>query len=183
MGKFERMQIKSFKHNGHIHRIWQENWLMPADYLDPRHASEAWLILINSHTRILESNGQEWVSRIPAVSFFIPEEWYNIVALMEDTGIRYYCNIASPPYRNGSSLTYIDYDLDVIVTPDGLHQIVDEGEYHRHKSLYHYSEAVQGKVQEGLDKLIERIDRRASPFSDALAESYFARWKEQAERE
>ena len=27
--EYECYQIKSFKHNGHIHRIWFENWLVP----------------------------------------------------------------------------------------------------------------------------------------------------------
>ena len=27
--EYERYQIKSFKHNGHIHRIWFENWPVP----------------------------------------------------------------------------------------------------------------------------------------------------------
>ena len=44
----------------------------------------------------------------------IPQEWYNIVALLEDGGIRYYCNVASPPYSSKQIITYIDYDLERI---------------------------------------------------------------------
>ena len=69
------------------------------------------------------------MSRVPGVAFFIPETWYNIVALIDPDGIRYYCNIASPPYDGQGVITYIDYDLDVIVHSGGDVRIVDRDEY------------------------------------------------------
>lgn len=99
-------------------------WAVPQQILHPDHINESMHVLINNQTRIRESDGREWISRIPAVSFFIPDQWFNIVALIEAQGIRYYCNIASPPYVSGDTLTYIDYDLDVVPTPDGQVQVV-----------------------------------------------------------
>lgn len=114
-------------------------------------------VLINSQTKIVEADGKEWVSRIPGVSFFVPGEWFNIVALMEEQGIRYYCNIASPPYVNGRVITYIDYDLDVIRLPAGDIHVVDQEEYERHKQMYHYSAIVDTKVKQGLHDLLARV--------------------------
>jgi protein associated with RNAse G/E len=169
--------IKSFKHDGHLHRMWYSNWLIPEKFLHPEHASESMFVLVNSKTKILEADGREWVSKIPVVSFFIPGEWYNIVALLESTGIRYYCNIASPVYKSGQVMTYIDYDLDVILNPSGEINLLDQHEYERHKINYHYSAAVVAKVQAGLKALLHRMENKSAPFQDDLVWSYYEMWK------
>lgn len=176
MVQYEQCIIKSFKHNGHIHRLWQQNWLVPRRSLIREHEEESVIVLINRQTPIQESDGKQWISRVPAVSFFIPGQWFNVVALLEAGGIRYYCNIASPPYLQGGILTYIDYDLDVIRTADGNRYIVDQDEYEQHKQLYHYPQAVQDKVKEGLDALLGRIEHGGSPFSDETAIAYYEEW-------
>ena len=169
--------IKSFKHNGSVHRVWMQNWPVPQDELKPEHKAEQMQVFVSSHTPIIEADGKEWVSRVPGVSFFIPKEWYNIVALIEPAGIRYYCNIASPPYLNGNILTYIDYDLDVIVMPNRTRQVVDIDEYEIHQNVYHYSNAVKQKVESGLNTLLERIDQGKVPFDDSAVYNYFELWK------
>ena len=171
--------IKSFKHNGRLHRMWLENWMVPEDRLRPEHQAESMAVLINSKTRILESDGREWVSRVPSVAFFVPGCWFNIIALLEEEGIRYYCNVASPPYVNHAEnvITYIDYDLDVIRNAAGDMQIVDQKEYELHQASLHYSDMVKAKVQEGLYEVTDRIRKKASPFDDAHVMAYFEEWK------
>ena len=169
--------IKSFKHNGSVHRMWLQNWQVPEEKLQPEHTAEQMKVFVSNHTPIVEADGKEWVSRVPGVSFFIPKQWYNIVALIEPAGIRYYCNVASPPYVNGDTLTYIDYDLDVIVLPDGSRQVVDIDEYELHQNIYHYSAAVKEKAEAGLNGLLERVDHRQPPFNDEAVYGYFELWK------
>ncbi|MGO4548655.1 DUF402 domain-containing protein [Paenibacillus sp. 2TAB23] len=176
MEPYRHCVIKSFKHNGHIHRTWQQNWLVPDELLDDKHKAEAMKVFINRQTPIQESDGKIWISRVPAVSFFIPKQWFNVVALLEEGGVRYYCNIASPPYMQGDVLTYIDYDLDVIRTADGERSIVDQDEYELHKAAYHYPKMVDEKVQAGLSALLERMDQNLSPFQDELVTSYYEAW-------
>lgn len=72
--------IKSFKHDGHIHRIWMENWRVPEAALHPAHQERGIKVFVNCQTRIRESDGKEWISRVPGVSFFIPKHWFNVVA-------------------------------------------------------------------------------------------------------
>jgi protein associated with RNAse G/E len=170
--------IKSFKHDGHLHRVWLENWRVPYDCLTRAHQDHDIQIFVNCQTRIRESDGREWISRIPGVSFFMPGKWYNVVALLEEDGIRYYCNVASPFYQSGNVLTYIDYDLDVILNQRGDIYLVDEDEYNRHKRLYHYSQAVEDKVMAGLEELMERIKCRQEPFDDAAVLAYYQLWKD-----
>jgi protein associated with RNAse G/E len=169
--------IKSFKYNGHLHRTWLQNWLVPPPMVLPQHQQEAMHILINHRTPIIEADGKKWTSRVPGVSFFIPDMWYNVVALLEDNGIRYYCNIASPPYLTGNVMTYIDYDLDVIVLPNRKVSVVDQEEYMRHKASYQYPEFVQRKVEESVQLLLARIERVEIPFCDDDVYYYFEQWK------
>ncbi|CAM3618580.1 DUF402 domain-containing protein [Marinicrinis lubricantis] len=169
--------IKSFKHDGHLHRMWKENWLIPGHKLRPEHRNEGIHVLINDQTPIQEANGSHWVSRIPGISFFIPKQWFNVVALIEEGGIRYYCNIASPPYNDGSNMTYIDYDLDVVVTHHKQVHVLDEAEYELHKHRYNYSPLVEEKVERGLESVIERIRRNQAPFQDEAVIQYYEEWK------
>jgi protein associated with RNAse G/E len=178
MNPNNRYTIKSFKHDGHLHRMWLENWRVPGENLHPSHAAENMLVFVNDQTRIQEADGKEWISKIPGVSFFIPDIWYNIVALIEEAGIRYYCNLASPPYLYKEVLTYIDYDLDVIMLPDGNIRIVDKEEYEYHKIVYHYSPLVQEKVEEALNSLLKRMKGREAPFHNESVYKYYTYWKE-----
>lgn len=178
MRHFETAVIKSFKHDGHLHRMWMQNWIFPRSVLHQDHAKASMVVTINSNTRIQESDGKEWISRIPGISFFIPDQWFNIVALLEENGIRYYCNLASPAYITDGVLTYIDYDLDVIVLPNGEVRVVDQDEYEQHKLEYHYPAIVQDKVKQGLDSLLGLIERKAPPFQDKLIFQYYSMWKE-----
>lgn len=169
--------IKSFKHNGRLHRMWMENRRVPDHLLHPRHKEQNMIVTVNCHTRIVEAMGNEWYSRNPGVTFFIPGAWYNIVALIQSGGVRYYCNVASPPYVSGHVLTYIDYDLDLIVTPGGERFLVDQDEYDRHRLSYHYSPAVEQKVQEGLAELMGRASQGAEPFNWRQVNAYYDWWK------
>lgn len=176
-GPYQKYVIKSFKHDGSLHRLWLENWRVPDDRLHPRHAAESVWVVLNDHTTIVEADGKEWVSRVPAVSFFMPERWYNVVALIEDKGIRYYCNLASPPYRYGNVLTYIDYDLDVVVMPGGAVHELDRDEFMLHKEEYRYGEAVEILVESGLQELLVKIENKDFPFGDAEVYHYYEQWK------
>jgi protein associated with RNAse G/E len=180
---YERFVIKSFKHDGSLHRVWMENWQVPAQLLHTEHAEESVWVYLNEQTTIIEKGGKEWVSKIPAVSFFLPNEWFNVVALLEDKGIRYYCNLASPPYRYGDVLTYIDYDLDLVVLPDGSIHELDRDEFVRHKAEYRYSESVLDQIEFGLRKLREAIRSQSLPFGDEIAYRYYEQWKKQMNAE
>lgn len=180
MNPFSPYRIKSFKHDGHLHRMWLQNWRVPESLLVPEHRAESMIVLINSQTPIRERDGKEWTSKIPSVTFFIPGQWFNVVSLLEEQGVRYYCNIASPPYVAGSVITYIDYDLDVIRTPDGTIQIVDQEEYELHRQNYHYSEVVERKVKRGLEAVLGRLRREETPFLNERVLAYYELWKNES---
>ncbi|MFF2093244.1 hypothetical protein [Paenibacillus sp. NPDC058174] len=73
MNKYRHCVIKSFKHDGHLHRTWQRNWLVPNERLAAAQRDENMIVLINRQTPIQEADGKLWISRVPAVSFLSPE--------------------------------------------------------------------------------------------------------------
>ena len=58
----EPVQIHSFKHNGHIHRIWDETTVLKG--------SQNLVIGGNDRTIVTESDGRTWVTREPAITYF-----------------------------------------------------------------------------------------------------------------
>jgi protein associated with RNAse G/E len=176
MTEYEQFEIKSFKHNGSVHRIWYQNWKIPNQLLLPMHQQEDLIVLVNDQTKIKEASGKEWVSRVPSIAYFPKDLWYNIIALMEPEGVRFYCNIASPRYMYQGVLTYIDYDLDVIRSVDGQIQIVDQEEYDNHRLVYRYPKLVETKVRNGLNQLLSRLHTGITPFGDNSASYYYQMW-------
>ena len=65
---------------------------------------------------------------------------------------------------DGSILTFIDLDIDVLVAPDFSRRILDEDEFATHALLYHYPAAVRDTVPRALAELNASIERRDFPF-------------------
>ncbi|NMM53019.1 DUF402 domain-containing protein [Paenibacillus aquistagni] len=176
MEHYRQVLVKSFKHDGHLHRVWLKNWLVPQAVRHARFSGQQMHVLINSQTPIVESDGKQWMSKVPAVTFLIPKLWFNVVALIEEQGVRYYCNIASPPYEYEDTFTYIDYDLDVIRHANGHVAVVDRDEYNHNRMLYHYPDMVERKVAAGLEEVLERIHAAELPFDDEAVIWQYRQW-------
>lgn len=176
--EWERVNVKSFKHDGSVHRIWQDNWIVPAEKLLLTQQEQHMCVVVHPGGR--QSKEKEghmvWTSRTPSVTFFVPKMWFNIVALLEKQGVRYYCNIASPFTRYAQTITYIDYDLDVIKYPDGSSYVIDQDDYQRHRKQYQYSREVERKVRQGLHGLLRLINERQQPFDDETVVQYYEWW-------
>jgi len=66
------------------------------------------------------------------VETYYTDRWYNIFEIhaREDDSLRgWYCNITQPASFNGSTITYVDLALDLLVFPDGRKLILDEDEF------------------------------------------------------
>lgn len=103
--------IQSYKHDGSLHRTWRDTMVLKT--------TENALIGVNDHTLVTENDGRRWVTREPAIVYFHKKYWFNIIAMIRETGVSYYCNLASPYILDPEALKYIDYDLDVKVFADG----------------------------------------------------------------
>ena len=159
-----RLQIHCYKHNGKIHRIWDE-----ATIIDE---NDECLICGNFKTKVIESDGKSHRTKEPAIIFFYKNRWFNVVAQFKEFGLFYYCNIASPYLIDENTIKYIDYDLDLRVFPDGVFRILDRNEYKYHKKIMHYSNELDYIVNKELEGLISLKNARSGPFNKRIIQDY-----------
>ena len=135
VGEFKKRRevlIHCYKHDGNIHRSWDEAVLLKKN--------DDYIVFGNNKTIVTESDGRTWRTKEPAIMYFFKDKWFNIIAQIKKDGIYYYCNIASPYIIEENTIKYIDYDLDLRIFPSGDYKILDKGEYKYHKRIMNYSD-------------------------------------------
>jgi protein associated with RNAse G/E len=160
--------IQSYKHDGQLHRIWRDTMVLKT--------SEYSLIGVNDHTLVTESDGRRWVTREPAIVYFHKKYWFNIIAMIREKGVSYYCNLASPYVLDAEALKYIDYDLDIKVFPDGEKRLLDVDEYDEHRKQMHYSADIDFILKENVKILVDWINHHKGPFSKEYVEIWYQRY-------
>ncbi len=163
--------IQSFKHDGSLHRTWAKGYVL--------HSNEDEWIVVTHKTWVSESDGRSWYTREPAICFFYPNKWYNVISMIRKTGIYYYCNLASPCVYDVEAIKNIDYDLDVKVYPDKTLDILDEDEFELHQRQMDYPQDVIQIVRDALEDLLDCIDHDCGPFDNKLIKSYFETYLKQ----
>ena len=161
----KRYEIHGYKHDGNIHRIWDEAVLTEIH--------DDYLVFGNERTKVTESDGRVWKTKEPAVLYFYYNNWYNIIRQYKKDGIYYYCNIASPFIIEEDTIKYIDYDLDLRVFPDGSFKVLDCGEYKYHKNLMGYSNKLDKVLKDELSILIEHARKKDVAFKPGTVEHYY----------
>ncbi|HEY9404199.1 MAG TPA: DUF402 domain-containing protein [Pyrinomonadaceae bacterium] len=150
--------VEARKFDGRLHRTWQARLLAQEDSLiivegvfeeEIRHP-QLGLIAPGTHS----------------TEYYWKDRWYSIFRFREPTGElrNYYCNINLPAVFDGSVLTFIDLDIDVLVTPDFTRHILDEDEFAANAARYLYPAEVLDTVPRAFAELIGRIERRDYPF-------------------
>lgn len=153
--------VRAHKYDGSEHRSWnaqllrQEGSLLVLDGTFAKEIKHELLGTIASGTKSIE---YYWLDR-----------WYNVFRFAEPTGeLRsYYCNVNVPPAFDGQVLSYVDLDIDILVEPDLSYRIVDLEDFEQNAERFGYSEDVQREARQGLERLVQLIEARAFPFSDA----------------
>lgn len=171
----EFITIKSYKHDGSLHRTWRDTMVLKT--------SENALIGCNDHTLVTESDGRRWVTREPALMYFHKHYWFNIVTMIRDNGVSYYCNLASPVVLDKEALKYIDYDLDVKVFPNGEKRLLDVDEYEEHGKKWSYSPQTDKILKHNVLILVDWINNRKGPFSKEYVEIWYNRYLELSRRQ
>ena len=162
--------IKSYKHDGSLHRTWRDTMVLKT--------SENALIGCNDHTLVTESDGRRWITREPALVYFHKHYWFNIVTMIRENGVSYYCNLASPAVLDKEALKYIDYDLDVKVFPNGEKRLLDVDEYEDHGNKWHNSADIDKILKHNVRVLDDWINNGKGPFSKEYVEIWYNRYLE-----
>ena len=164
----DRLQIQCYKHNGRIHRSWDE-----ALVLDVK---DDYIVCGNNKTLVTESDRTTWKTKEPAIMYFFKDKWYNIIVQLKKDGIFYYCNIATPFIIEDGTIKYIDYDLDLRVFPTGEYKILDRMEYKYHKKIMKYSDDLDKVITSSLTELIESYKKDFYAFDNNINLDYHNRY-------
>lgn len=166
----DKLQIQCYKHNGKIHRAWDEAML-----LDEK---KEYLVFGNMKTLVTEAEGNTWRTKEPSVLYFFKDKWFNIICQLKKDGIYYYCNIATPFIIEENTIKYIDYDLDLRIFPNSEYRILDKMEYKYHKKIMNYSDDLDKVIKNGLEELIEEYKNNAYYFNKNINEKYCEKYME-----
>ncbi len=169
------LKIHCYKHNGTIHRTWDEAVVL--DIVDDI------LVCGNYKTIITEKSGRARKTKEPAIIFFYKKRWFNVFAQIKRKGIFYKCNIASPYLIDEDIIKFIDYDLDLKVFPDLSFKILDQGEYKYHQKIMKYSESLDEILKSELNELIDIVKNKESPFNKELIYKYHEKYLKLAEKD
>lgn len=161
----DKLQIHCYKHNGKIHRTWDEAVVLEVN--------DEFLVCGNNQTKVTENDGRTHRTKEPAIIFFYKNNWFNVIAQFKEFGLFYYCNIASPYIIDDKIIKYIDYDLDLRVFPDGGFRVLDKNEYKYHKRIMNYSEDLDFIINKELDKLIKMKGNKEGPFNLEILNKYY----------
>jgi len=158
----------SFKHDGTFHRSWDKACLIEEN--------DDYIVLANTHAYVHESDGRYWQAKDPAVTIFFKKQWINIICMLRQTGVYYYCNIASPYVIENGLITYIDYDLDVSKSPNGQVKVLDENEFHENKLILNYNEKIQSICFSTMVYAHQKCKNGEFPFDDEKVHEYYNRF-------
>lgn len=153
------ISVRVLKYDGEEHRRW------PAVIL----RQEADLLVLDA--KFDEEIRHDLLGTIAAgttsIEYYWLDRWYNIFRFSEPSGSlrNYYCNVNVPPTFDGSVLTYIDLDIDILVNTDLSYTVLDLEEFEHHAERYGYSNEVREQAERGLDQLKTLIETRAFPFN------------------
>ncbi|CAG9623010.1 nucleoside tri-diphosphate phosphatase [Sutcliffiella rhizosphaerae] len=164
----ETIQIHSYKHSGNIHRVWEETTVLKG--------TQNLVIGGNDRTIVTESDGRTWITREPAICYFHGKHWFNIIGMIREDGVYYYCNISSPFIADNEAIKYIDYDLDIKVFPDMTFILLDEDEYEKHRKEMKYPEVIDKILWSNVETLISWIRQRKGPFAPDFIDIWYERY-------
>ena len=164
----EFITVKSYKHDGSLHRTWRDSMILKT--------SDQAIIACNDHTLVTESDGRRWLTREPALLYYHKHYWFNIVTMIRQKGISYYCNLASPYVLDAEALKYIDYDLDIKIFPDGEKRLLDVDEYELHRRQMQYSKEIDQILKANVEILVDWINNKKGPFSPEYVDLWYERY-------
>lgn len=164
----EKFQIQCYKHNGKIHRCWDE-----AVFLDE---NDEYMVFANDRTLVIESEGSSWRTKEPAIMYFFKDSWFNVIAQLKKDGLYFYCNIATPYIIEEKTIKYIDYDLDLRIFPSGEYKVLDRMEYNYHKKIMNYSVDLDKSIHKALTELIHKYESKHPSFNKDKNVNYYRKY-------
>ena len=159
------IKVMSFKHDGSFHRCWDKTCFIEE--------TEDYIVVANSHTSVNESDGRYWQAKDPAVFIYFKKRWVNMICMIRNNGVSYYCNIASPFVFDDNAIKYIDYDLDASLAPNKTIKFLDENEYKINRTIMRYKDKLDVILRHTLNEVASDMKEGKFPFNDELIYEYY----------
>ncbi|MFY9421581.1 MAG: DUF402 domain-containing protein [Bacilli bacterium] len=170
----EVIDIISYKHDGELHRVWKDVVVLSK--------TEEEIVILNDKVYVIDGDGRRWKTREPAICFFYKQHWFNIICMLRDDDIYYYCNLSSPYVLDQEGIKYIDYDLDVKIFPDGEVMLLDRDEYDFNIKHKHYSQELREIIRYNLELLLGFIKDKRAPFNRESVLKWYEHYLKLAEK-
>ena len=148
--------VRVLKYDGAEHRTWPARIVRqvgPLIILDAVFAEEIQHDLLGTISSGTISKEYYWLDR-----------WYNVFRFSDPDrkGSRFYCNVTRPPSFDGSILTYVDLDIDVLVESDFSYKILDLEDFEN----YSYPTDLKERARQTLEELLSLVETRSFPFNE-----------------
>ena len=154
------MRVDSLKYDGSLHRSW------PARLV----SREGALVVVEGvfETEVRHRLLGTIAAGTHSTEYYWTDRWYSVFRFREPDGTlrNYYCNVNRPAEFDGRALTFVDLDIDVLVSPDFAYAVLDEEEFEAHAARFGYTDEVLRRVAEARVELIKLIETRAFPFDE-----------------
>lgn len=152
-------------------RKWpdREHYQLEARWLG-RDRAGGW-IHAASGTIVTRDDDEPWPLPGGFVALAPVDEWWVASFYPAHPELSIYVDITTPPEWDGSRLTFIDLDLDVICRLDGTVEIIDQDEFEENRTTYDYpDELVEGAIA-AADRAAALLRAGTEPF-DETAEGW-----------
>jgi protein associated with RNAse G/E len=103
------------------------------------------------------------------IEYYWLDQWYNVFRFLtanNQTSL-FYCNVNMPPELEGSVLSYVDLDIDVLVQPDFSFKILDLDEFEVNAARYGYSNELKNNALAAVDEIVGMIESGQFPFDES----------------
>ena len=142
--------VRVYKYDGRPHRTWRARMAEQKGSL---------IILDAAFEEEVEHDllGKIALGTI-SKEFYWLDRWYNVFRFSD----RFYCNVTEPPSFDGSLLTYVDLDIDVLVEQNFSYRILDLEDF----ETYPYPAEVKQKARHAVAELISLVQARSFSFNE-----------------
>ena len=122
---------------------------------------------VPSGTSIFRGIDRHKVSANDSIEIYFTDRWYNVLHFLTHGVDHYlwYANISTPATFDGTTLQWIDLDIDVGCHLDGSIQSLDLDEFQEHSSKMHYPDNLIEQAQSAHDEIIQFAKYDAFPFN------------------
>ncbi|MGL4768886.1 MAG: DUF402 domain-containing protein [Mycoplasmoidaceae bacterium] len=145
-----KIMVHAYKKNGWLYRTWEFPIIVESN--------DDYICLFIKNSRIITSEKDSKrnfhsINKNDSLWFFFKDEWFNIIATLNNNKSSYYINIASPYIYEEEAVKYIDFDYDIRISNNGSYIIIDKDEFIEHKEKFKYGVKLSKIIELELEKL------------------------------